>query len=94
MSINRFFTLEGVDGSGKTTVIKEIAKMLENDGVECVLSREPGGTKIADQIRQVVLNVENTEMNKYTEAMLYAASRNQHFYELIEPALEEGKVLS
>ncbi len=93
MSMNRFFTLEGVDGSGKTTVIKEIAKMLENDGVECVLSREPGGTKIADQIRQVVLDANNTEMNKYTEAMLYAASRNQHFFELIEPSLDAGKVV-
>ncbi len=88
-----FITIEGPDGSGKSTQIPYIKKFLEEEGYEVVLTREPGGTKIGEQIRQILLDNDCKEMSAVTEALLYAASRAQHVEELIIPALEEGKVV-
>ncbi len=88
-----FITLEGIDGSGKSSIMEEIKKYLSGNDRDFVVTRDPGGTNIADKIRHVILDPENTEMNDKTEAMLYAASRCQMFHEVIEPALNDGKVV-
>ena len=88
-----FITLEGVEGSGKTTVAKEIIKILKNRGHGVLYTREPGGNKIAEEIREVILDTSNTNMDSRTEALLYAAARRQHLVDVIEPALQEGKVV-
>ena len=91
--MNRFITFEGGEGCGKSTVLKAIKERLESEGVSVVLTREPGGTPIAEQIRNVILDKGNTEMDGRTEALLYAASRRQHLVEKIWPALQEGKTV-
>ena len=78
-----FITFEGPEGSGKSSVIKEITSRLQNDGYQVVLTREPGGTPISEQIRNVILDSKNTMMDARTEALLYAASRRQHLVEKI-----------
>lgn len=88
-----FITIEGPDGSGKTTIIKEIAKRLSDKGINFMTTREPGGIDIAEQIREVILNTKNTAMDGRTEALLYAASRRQHLIERVIPALDEGKIV-
>ena len=88
-----FITFEGGEGSGKSTVLKEVAKRLESEGYQTVLTREPGGTPIAEQIRGVILDKGNTAMDPRTEALLYAASRRQHLVEKVWPALKEGKLV-
>ncbi len=88
-----FITLEGGEGSGKSTAIKIIVPRLEKLGYEVVLTREPGGTPISEEIRNVILDKKNTEMDPMTEALLYAASRRQHIIEKIKPALKEGKIV-
>ena len=88
-----FITLEGPDGSGKSTIIKLIGDYLSNKGIDFIMTREPGGTSIGEDIRHIVLDNENTQMGKETEALLYAASRAQHVHEKIMPALEEGKLV-
>lgn len=89
-----FITFEGPDGSGKTSVIQQIVPRLERAlGKSVVATREPGGSRIAENIRQVILNPEYTEMDARTEALLYAASRRQHITETILPALEGGQVV-
>lgn len=88
-----FITLEGPDGSGKTTIAKMIVENLENRGYEVVFTREPGGISISEQIRDIILNKENTEMDGRTEALLYAASRRQHIVQKIIPALKENKIV-
>ncbi|QHA34428.1 dTMP kinase [Rossellomorea marisflavi] len=88
-----FITVEGPEGAGKSTVLAVLAKRLEEDGVPVVITREPGGIKIAEQIREVILHTENTEMDERTEALLYAAARRQHLVEKVLPALREGKVV-
>ena len=91
--MNRFITFEGGEGCGKSTVLKTIKERLESEGVSVVLTREPGGTPIAEQIRNVTLDKANTAMDGRTEALLYAASRRQHLVEKIWPALQEGKTV-
>lgn len=91
--MNRFITFEGGEGCGKSTVLKTIKERLESEGVSVVLTREPGGTPIAEQIRNVILDKANTAMDGRTEALLYAASRRQHLVEKIWPALQEGKTV-
>ena len=91
--MNRFITFEGGEGCGKSTVLKAIKERLESEGVSVVLTREPGGTPIAEQIRNVILDKANTAMDGRTEALLYAASRRQHLVEKIWPALQEGKTV-
>lgn len=88
-----FITLEGGEGSGKTTIILSIEKYLKEDGYDVVTTREPGGVPIAEQIRNVILDVNNTKMCNETETLLYAASRMQHLHEKVIPALNEGKVV-
>jgi dTMP kinase len=88
-----FITVEGPDGSGKTTIIQMLAEKLEKEGNEIVATREPGGIEIAEQIRQVILDPKNTAMDPRTEALLYAAARRQHLAEKVKPALEKGKIV-
>ncbi len=88
-----FISAEGTDGSGKTTQIKLIMEHLRAAGLDVVLLREPGGTRISEEIREVILNPATTEMADHTEMLLYAASRAQLVAETIKPALEQGKVV-
>lgn len=88
-----FITFEGPDGSGKTTVSTSVYNRLKEEGFDVIYTREPGGIDIAEQIRQVILDVKNTAMDAKTEALLYAASRRQHLVEKILPALEAGKIV-
>ena len=88
-----FVTIEGVEGCGKTTIGKMIVDKLISDGYEVIYTREPGGIEIAEQIRKVILDVNNTNMDARTEALLYAASRRQHLVEKVIPALKENKVI-
>ena len=88
-----FITFEGPDGSGKSTVIKAVYERLINDGYSVILTREPGGTPIAEKIRDIILDNSNTALDARTEALLYAASRRQHLVEKIWPAIIEGKIV-
>ena len=88
-----FITFEGNDGSGKTTVCKAVQEELIKMGYDCIYTREPGGSKIAEAIRNILLDVNNTEMDDRTEALLYAASRRQHLKEVVLPALENKKIV-
>jgi dTMP kinase len=89
----RFITFEGIEGSGKTTQIQMLSNHLEEKGIEHVLTREPGGTKIGDQIRKLVLNPANTDITPNCEMLLYAAARAQHLDEVIRPALSDGRLV-
>lgn len=88
-----FVTIEGPEGSGKTTIGKKIVERLINEGYEVIYTREPGGIEIAEQIRKVILDVNNTNMDPRTEALLYAASRRQHLIEKIVPAINSNKII-
>lgn len=88
-----FITVEGTDGSGKTTQIGLMKSYLEEKGYEVILTREPGGTNIGEKIRSILLDPENKEMNQVTEMLLYASARAQIIAELIKPAIENGKVV-
>jgi len=92
MNIN-FITFEGGEGSGKTTIIKRLVDDLKNNNINCVVTREPGGSKISEQIRNVILNVDNKNMDYMTEALLYAASRKQHLEEVVKPAIANGNLV-
>ena len=86
-----FISMEGPDGSGKSTQIELLKKYFEDKGIECVITREPGGTRISEAVRGVILNKDYTEMDYMTELLLYASARAQLVSEVILPALEEGK---
>ena len=88
-----FITFEGPDGSGKSTIIRKVEKYLALNDIEYISTREPGGIDIAEQIREVILNKNNTAMDARTEALLYAASRRQHLAERVIPALKDGKIV-
>lgn len=88
-----FVTFEGPEGSGKTTVVNKLYDELKKEGYEVILTREPGGIEISEQIRKVILDVNNTKMDSKTEALLYAAARRQHLVEKVIPAIEEGKII-
>lgn len=85
-----FISIEGPDGSGKSTQINLLRDFFNCQERAVILTREPGGTVISEKIRQIILDKEHTEMDPMTEALLYAAARAQHVAEIIKPALEEG----
>ncbi len=84
-----FITFEGGEGSGKTTLIEKINKALISEGYKVVITREPGGSKISEKIRNILLDNDNTEIKAHTEALLFAASRAQHLDEVIIPNLDK-----
>ena len=88
-----FVTFEGIEGCGKTTQIRSLANRLGLLGTPHILTREPGGCSISDQVRTILLNADNSAMAPLTELLLYAASRAQHMTEVITPALSAGKVV-
>ena len=88
-----FISIEGPDGSGKSTQIEYIKKFFAQKNIDIVFTREPGGTAIGERIRDIILDNNFKEMDYMTEAMLYAASRAQHVAQVIRPALLEGKVV-
>lgn len=88
-----FITMEGPEGAGKTTIVKRIAKELKEQNYPVLLTREPGGIHISEQIRQVILDPEHGNMDARTEALLYAAARRQHLVEKVIPALKEGYIV-
>lgn len=89
----KFITLEGPDGSGKTTVSKIVFEQLTAEGYKVLLTREPGGIDISEQIREIILDTKNVTMDARTEALLYAAARRQHLVEKVQPALDEGYIV-
>lgn len=86
-------SLEGGEGSGKTTILRLLADALKEKGFSVISTREPGGIEIAEQIRTVILDRGNTEMDARTEALLYAAARRQHLVEKVIPALDAGTIV-
>ena len=88
-----FITFEGIEGSGKTTQVGPVVDFLRQKGVECVVTREPGGTRIGEKIRAILMDPENNGLFPMTELLLYAADRVQHVQEQIAPALAAGKTV-
>ncbi|WP_028042588.1 dTMP kinase [Candidatus Stoquefichus massiliensis] len=88
-----FITFEGGEGSGKTTIAALIKEALDKEGYQVTLTREPGGVEIAEKIRDIIHNVQYTNMDRKTEALLYAASRRQHLVEKVIPALDRGEIV-
>lgn len=88
-----FITIEGGEGAGKSTLIERLAHKMKERGQEVVITREPGGIPIAEQIRSVILDRKHTGMEARTEALLYAASRRQHLVEKVVPALQAGQIV-
>ncbi len=86
-------SVEGPDGAGKTTQITLLKEYLAKKGYDSIITREPGGTKISEKIRSLILDRENMEMGRETEMLLYAAARAQLVHEVIKPALEQGKAV-
>jgi dTMP kinase len=89
----KFITIEGCEGAGKTRQMRELAAYLEKKGVDVLVTREPGGNPISEQIRTVILAGKNTAMCDECEALLYAASRIQHLTETVIPAIKAGKTV-
>ena len=87
-----FITFEGPEGAGKTTILARVATRLKELG-EVLVTREPGGIKIAEKIRAIILDPEHIEMDERTEALLYAAARSQHYFERVAPALQQHKIV-
>lgn len=88
-----FIVFEGGEGTGKTTAIESIYDWIQEKDLKCIKTREPGGIKISEEIRQVILDKDNTKMDGRTEALLYTAARRQHLVEKVIPALNEGYVV-
>lgn len=88
-----FITLEGPDGSGKTSQVAPLVEFLQNQGLPVLALREPGGTEISEQVRQVIMTLKNTGMNPRTEILLFLAARAQLVAEVIRPALEQGRLI-
>ena len=93
MGRGKFITFEGCDGCGKSTQLKMLSDYLQSRGVAHIFTREPGGGKISEAIREILLNGKNAEMSDACEALLYAAARAQHLSDRVEPALQEGKLV-
>ncbi|HEY8463807.1 MAG TPA: dTMP kinase, partial [Bacillota bacterium] len=93
MTEGYFITLEGPDGSGKSTQARLLAEYLQKSGREIILTREPGGTPLAEEIRKLILTPTAETLEPMTEILLYTASRAQHVARIIKPALAAGKVV-
>ena len=93
MEKGKFITFEGCDGCGKSTQLKLLSEYLAKENVPHIFTREPGGGKISEAIREILLNGKNAEMTDDCEALLYAAARMQHLADRVEPALAEGKLV-
>ncbi len=91
--MKNFITFEGGECTGKTSIINYIAQKFDEKKIEYITTREPGGIRIAEDIRKIILDVNNTEMTPECEALLYAASRMQHLKQKVIPRLEEGKIV-
>lgn len=89
----KFITIEGCEGSGKSTQLKLLSERLKKQGIPHIVTREPGGSEIAEHIRSVILNGKNTAMCDECEALLYAAARAQHLRERVAPALADGTLV-
>lgn len=89
----KFITVEGCEGSGKSTQLRLLSEYLVSQNVDFIMTREPGGSGISEQIREIILSAANSEMCDECEALLYAAARVQHLKEIIEPALKAGKLV-
>lgn len=89
----KFITFEGCEGSGKSTQLRLLSEYLDNHKIPYVLTREPGGSAVAEQIRNIILDGKNTEMSDECEALLYAAARMQHLKDIVVPALDSGKLV-
>ena len=88
-----FITLEGGDGAGKSTQIRNTEEFFARRGLTVTHTREPGGTRISEKLRAILLDAENKEMHAVTEMLIYAAARAQHVREVVEPALERGEIV-
>ncbi|MCL5069656.1 MAG: dTMP kinase [Actinobacteria bacterium] len=88
-----FITFEGIDGSGKTTQIELLSSFLKQSGFDVVLTREPGGTDIGDKIRKILLDSKNIQMSYRTETLLFLASRAELVSKVIQPSLNQGKII-
>ena len=88
-----FITLEGIEGSGKTSQMERLERFLEDRGAECVSTRQPGGTRIGENIRSILLDPSNSALVPMSELLLYMADRAQHIFELIKPSLKAGKTV-
>ncbi|EGJ27316.1 dTMP kinase [Streptococcus porcinus] len=94
MAKGKLITFEGPDGAGKTSVIEGLIPLLKNiNQTEMVVTREPGGVAIAESIREVILDIQNTAMDPKTELLLYIAARRQHLVEKVLPALNQGQIV-
>ena len=93
MSRGIFITMEGPDGSGKSTQIALLKEYLETEGYDVIITREPGGNRISEAIREIILNKEYTEMSPVTEMMLYASARAQLITEVVGPSIDSGKAV-
>ena len=89
MTRGRFITLEGVEGVGKSTNIEFLRELLEQKGIDVLVTREPGGTPLAEDVRKVLLQMRDDSMDPITEALLIFAARSQHVSTVIEPALND-----
>jgi len=92
-ALSLFINLEGIEGTGKSTQSRRLAKRLREAGYECVLTREPGATAIGKQIRQIVLSPKNHRLCAEAELGLYFSDRAQHLREIVWPALEAGRIV-
>lgn len=93
MMNGKFIVFEGSDGSGKSTVLERVKSYLDQKNIDYVLTREPGGTSIGEQIREILLNVDSHKMNDRTEVLLFAAARAQSVEEKVKPNIEAGKLV-
>ena len=93
MNKGLFISIEGPDGSGKSTQIENIKKFFADKNIDIIFTREPGGTAIGERIREIILDKNCREMDPVTEAMLYAAARAQHVAQVIRPALADGRIV-
>ena len=93
MNKGKFITFEGCEGVGKSWQIRFLKEYLDKSNIPCTVTREPGGSRISEKIRSVILDAENAEMSDTCEVLLYLAARAQHIKDIIQPALQDGKLV-